>query len=1026
MLGAFVLRHRAVVVLATLTAVLGGVLAVSSLPSGVYPEVDFPRIVVVARAGDLPANVAVTSLARPLEEAVATVIGVVRVRSRTVRGATELSLTFASGSNMEAGLQHVESAVTRVRNVLPLGTEIEVERLTPTAFPVVTFDLAGPVDTRELRELGDLVVRPALSRVPGVGMVRVHGGDVREVEVVLDPLASSSAGLGPLEVATRLRAETALGPAGRLELDRARLPVLVSGDARDLSELRAIPIATAASGAALTLDAIATVDEGAVDPTSRVSGPDGPTVVISVSRAPGAGTPAVVRAVEEVARSIPLPEGVTLEPVYDQADLVEESLGSVRESILVGIALCLVVLGASLRNVRAGAIAALTVPVVLAMTFLVMRVVGATLNLMSLGGMAIAVGLVIDDAIIVLEAIARRLEAGEPPEEAAAKGVNDIGPAVFGTTLTTVIVLVPLAFVTGLVGEFFAALAIPLSAAVLLSLVVSVTSLPIAAARFLVAHKEPPEPPRLEVLYRRIAGWGARHSWLGPLLVIATLGVGYAALRVVPSGFLPSLDEGSFVLDYFMPPGTSLEETDRVAHRIELILRQTPEVESYARRTGIELGPAAATGESRGDVMVRLTPRTLRHRSSDEIQNAIRTRIGTEIPEMRIEIIAVLEDVLNDLVDAQHPIEIKVFGDDEAQIEVVARDIGQRLAPIEGLVDLYDGIEGSSPVRTAHVDHAATARAHLTSQDVLDRVAAGLLGAHGGTMPYRDRRLPIRVRYPDSLRFDPQRVLDMPLVVPGAAGTTGMTVPLGALVHFEDSSVPVELRHEALRPVIVVTSDVEGRDLGSVATDVRQALEGVSAPPGGRVDVGGQAAAQVNSFRDLGVVFGFGVLLTLVALVAQFRRVRPAIAVLLTTPFALTGALIALLITGTALDVSAMMGMVLLVGLEVKAGILLLEVAEEHANEGKSYVESLELACARRIRPIMMTATATLAGVLPLALEPGAGAEIQRPLAIVVLGGIGLSKFVTLVAMPALAAALDGGRRGKPASDIVPPHDEVA
>lgn len=1015
-LGAFVLRHRAVTVLATLTLVLGGILAGLSLPSGVYPEVDFPRIVVVARSGDLPADVAITTLARPLEESLATVLGVVRVRSRTVRGASEVSLTFASGSDMEAALQHVESAVTRARTTLPIGTEIEVERLTPTAFPVVTFDLAGPIDPRALRELGDLVVRPALSRVPGVGMVRVHGGDLREVEVVLDPLASSSLGLGPLDVATHLRAATALGPAGRLELDHARLPLLVSGDAASVDELAAVPIATSASGAPLPLSAIARVEEGRADPTSRVSGPRGATVVISVSRAPGAGTPGVVRAVEAVARELApsLPPGVTLEPVYDQADLVEESLGSVRESILVGIALCFVVLGLSLRNVRAGVIAAATVPTVLAATFLVMRIAGATLNLMSLGGMAIAVGLVIDDAIIVLEAIARRLEHGESPEAAAAGGVSDIGPAVLGTTITTVIVLVPLAFVSGLVGEFFTALAIPLSAAVLLSLVVSLTSLPIAAARFLVAHLRQPETPRLEVIYRRIAGWGARRAWTGPLLVVLTLALGALVASHTPSGFLPALDEGSFVLDYFMPPGTSLEETDRVAHRLEAILRETPEVESYARRTGLELGPAAATAENGGDVMVRLTPRASRARSSEEIQDEIRVRIESELPELRIEIIAVLEDVLNDLTDAPHPIEIKVFGDDEAEIESVARTIGERLVDVEGLADLFDGIEGAAPVRVAHVDRAAAARAHVSAQDVLDRVSAGLLGAPGGTMPFLDRRLPIRVRYPDALRFDAERVRDMPLVLPPPSiGASAQTVPLGALVRFEDAPVPVELHREALRPVVLVSSDTEGRDLGSIAADVRAAIADVEAPRGGHIDVGGQAAAQLDSFRDLGIVLGFGVLLTLVALVAQFRRLRPALAVLLTTPFALTGALVALWLTGTSLDVSAMMGMVLLVGLEVKAGILLLEVAEEHAALGKPYVEALELACARRIRPIMMTATATLAGVLPLALEPGAGAEIQRPLAIAVLGGIGLSKFVTLVAMPALAAALEGGRREK-------------
>jgi multidrug efflux pump subunit AcrB len=852
--------------------------------------------------------------------------------------------------------------------------------------------------------------------VSGVGLVRVHGGDIREVEVVLDPLASSSAGLGPLEVATRLRAETALGAGGRLELDRARLPLLVSGDPPDIGALATLPIATSPSGAPLALSSIATVEEGAADPTSRVSGPRGATVVISVSRAPGAGTPEVVRAVEAVARSVAatLPTGVTLEPVYDQADLVEESLASLRESILVGIALCLVVLGLSLRNLRAGAIAAATVPIVLAATFFVMRIAGATLNLMSLGGMAIAVGLVIDDAIIVLEAIARRLERGESPERAAAGGVSDIGPAVVGTTLTTVIVLVPLAFVAGLVGEFFTALAIPLSAAVLLSLVVSLTSLPIAAARFLVAHAEPPGTPWLESQYRRIAGWGARRAWVGPLLAVATIVLGVVLARDTPSGFLPSLDEGSFVLDYFMPPGTSLEETDRVAHRLEAILREVPEVESYARRTGIELGPAAATGENGGDVMVRLLARSRRDRSSDEIQSEIRGRIESEIPELRIELIAVLEDVLNDLSDAPHPIEIKVFGDDEAEIEAVARTIGERLADVEGLADLFDGIEGAAPVRIARVDGAAAARAHLTAQDVLDRVAAGLLGASGGSMPFRDRRLPVRVRYPDALRFDATRVLDLPLVVPGSAGVVAPTISLGSVVHWQDVPVPVQLRREALRPVVLVTSDTEGRDLGSIAADVRAAIADVAAPSGGRIDIGGQAAAQTSSFRDLAVVLGFGALLTLVALVAQFRRVRPALAVLLTAPFALTGALALLLLTGTPLDVSAMMGMVLLVGLEVKAGILLLEVAEEHANAGMAYADALELACARRIRPIMMTATATLAGVLPLALEPGAGAEMERPLAIAVLGGIGLSKFVTLVAMPALAAALDRGSSRAP------------
>jgi len=1007
-LGELVLRHRAVVLFTLVIATLAGLLAARALPSSVYPEIDFPRIVVVARGGDLPADVVAGTVTRPLEEALVTVMGVRRVQSRTLHGSSEISLQFVPGTEMEIARQHVESQLARARGSLPAGTEIVVERLTPTAFPVVTFNLAGPIDPRDLRDLGEYVVRPALASVPGVGMVSVLGGELREIEVVVDPLAAASLHLSPSELAARIRLATSLGAAGRLESDAQRLPLIVSGEARDAAEVASIPIALGPGGATLPLRSIATVSEGTTDATARVGGPRGPTVIVSVSRLPGASTPEVVRAVEQAARELrrSLPVGVTMVPVYDQADLVEESLGSVREAIGIGIALCLVVLGLSLRDLRAGLIAAASVPVVLASTLLVMRGIGGTLNLMSLGGMAVAVGLVIDDAIIVIEAIARRMEEGESAEEATKRGVDEIGPAVLGTTLTTVIVFVPLAFVGGVVGEFFTALAVPLTAAVLLSLLVSLTGIPVAAARWLKARPRRTQTPRLEGIYLRIAAFGARRPILGPVLLALSVLAGWAAFSQVDSGFLPSMDEGAFVLDYALPPGTSLERSDAVARRLEKILRETREVATYARRTGAELGPAAATAESRGDVMVRLVPRSARALSSDEVAAKLRARIERETPELRIEFVRVLEDVLNDLSGAPHAIEVKVYGDDPAVLARLAGEIATRLAPIDGLVDVYDGVQGDVPTRIVRVDREAALRARASSQDVLDQVSAALLGAHAGAIRRFDRLVGIRVRYPDALRFDPSRLAELPITLPAL----GTVVPLSALARFESPPAPVEVTREDLRGVVVVSGATEGRDLGAVTRDVRRALDGVVVPPGYRKVLAGQAAAQASSFRDLGVVAGFGLLLTMLVLVAQFRRFRPAIAVLLTTPFAIAGALITLLVTGTALDASSLMGLVLLVGLEVKAGILLLEVAEQEFAAGLPYVEALGVACARRIRPIMMTATATLAGVLPLALGTGAGAEIQRPLAIAVLGGIGLSKFVVLLALPALAAGLERGR----------------
>jgi CzcA family heavy metal efflux pump len=1002
-LGALALRHRALILTAALVTLVMGIAAGASLGSGIYPEVDFPRIVVVARDGDASPDLFATSVTRPLEDALVTVLGVRRVRSRTVRGAVEISLLFVSGTDMDLALQLVQAQIGNARQTLPATTVVEVERLTPTAFPVVTFNLSGPIDSRDLHDLGELVVRPALARVEGVGQVRVLGGDVREVEVILDPSRLAAAHLHPADVAARIQAETTLVAVGRLDEDRRLMTIIASAEAVDLDSLRAVPLTIDANGAPVRLGAIAEVVEGHTDLVTAVSGPDGPCVVVSVSRLPGASTAAVVRAVEAVVNELgtSLPRGVTLTPVYDQADLVEESVASVRDAILAGIVLCLIVLGLSLRDVRAGLTAALTLPVVLGATLLVMRATGASLNLMSLGGMAVAIGLVIDDAIIVVEAIARRLEEGDALERAVVHGTDEVGPAVLGTTVTTIIVFLPLAFVAGIVGEFFAALAVTLTVAVVASLVAALLLVPVLGAGLMRARPARETVPRLELVYRRIAHAGATRKWLGPVLVAAAIALIALAARYVESGFLPGMDEGAFVLDYYLPAGTSLAETDRAVSDIETILRETDGVATYTRRTGSELGPAAATQPNTGDIMVRLSPLGTRPGSEDVVES-IRARIVDEVPSARIEFVRVLEDVLNDLSGAPDPIEVKFFGEDPTVLAELAREAASRMEGVDGLVDLYDGLEGETSTLTLHIDRDAAGRVGRTPLDLSAELSAALGGLPAGTMRRFDRAIGIRVRYPDAVRFDPAAIAELPI----GSTTLGTPVSLRTLARLERTPVPVERIHEGLSPVVIVTGATEGRDLGSVVRDVRAALATMGTPTGVRREIGGQIESQADTFRDLAYVAGAGLLLTLLVMIAQFRRVMPAIAVLLTTPFALAGALVTLLLTGTPLDASSLMGMILLVGLEVKSGILLLEVAEAHVDEGHTYVEALRLACERRIRPIMLTATATMVGVLPLALGVGAGAEIQRPLAIAVLGGIGLSKFVTLLALPSLAALL--------------------
>jgi CzcA family heavy metal efflux pump len=994
-------QRRALVFLTALALAVAGAAVARKLPSSIYPEVEFPRIVVVARSGDAPPDVTQVSLTRPLESALATVLGVERLRSKTIRGAAELSLVFAPGTDMWRALQLVESRVAEARSGLPSDTSISVERLTTTSFPVLTFNLTGPIDPRRLRELGELQIKPAFSRVRGVGRVEVLGGDVREVEVILDPERAASARLSPTQVADKLRAQGVLQAVGRLTQAHAQVTVMASGEPRSLDDIRALTVALGKDGSPLPLSAVAEITEGAEDRLLRVSGPGGETVLLSVARLPGASTPEVVAAVKAAAaaQAASLPEGVKLTPVYDQAELVSDSIASVRDAIFIGIALCVLVIALFLRNVRAGVAASISVPLTLGATFIPIGLFGQSLNLMSLGGLAVAIGLVIDDAIVVVEGIERRMEAKESPDDAAAKGTGALLAALIGTTATTVVVFVPLAWLEGVVGRFFASLAVTLSAAVILSLAVALTVVPLTMA-ILKPKPRASSDSRLAETYARLLKPLLERPAIVAVLVAALLAIGVVSALEVPTGFLPAMDEGAFVLDYFLPAGTSLRDTDAVALKIERVLQATPEVATYSRRTGAELGPAAATEVSRGDIMVRL--KRERHKSADEVIADVRGRVAKEVPEARTEFIQVLQDVLNDLAGTPRPLELKLFGDDYATLREKAVEIEERIHDVEGLVDLYRGFEGTAPELELRVDSAAAARAGTTALQVTEDLDAALHGVVAATLRRPLRPIGIRVRYPDTVRFDPEAVEQLPLLL-----AEGSATRVSAVAQPTPRASETSLLRESLRPVVILSADHEGRDLGSVVKDVQARLKGLKLPEGYHLELGGQYEGQQETQRALLAVMGFGLAIVLVVLLAQFRRATLAVLVLLTVPLAVVGALLTLWATQTTLDASSLMGCVLLVGLVVKNGILLLEQYEHARAAGVPVADALVSAGRVRVRPILMTTLATIVGLFPLALGIGSGAEVQRPLAIAVIGGLAISTGISLFVLPALVKLAD-------------------
>jgi len=674
-----------------------------------------------------------------------------------------------------------------------------------------------------------------------------------------------------------------------------------------------------------------------------------------------------------------------------------------------------------LRHGRITAVSAAAIPVTLAVTVFVMWVIGQTFNLMTLGAMAIAIGLVIDDAVVVTENIARHLRLGAAGGRLAAlrTAVQELIWPVTTSTITTVVVFLPLGLLQGVVGQFFAALATTLTVAVLVSLLLALTLIPLLAEQFVTAHDVEAAAPRWRPLarleqaldalaprYERALGAALQHPRRIAVAAVALVALGVGLWQIVGTGFLPEIDEGAFILDYWTPGGTALAETNRQLSVAESLLAATREVTGTARRTGAELG-MFATAQNRGDIVVRLTPRNRRARDVFAVIDDVRDRIQGAVPRLHIEFMQILADVINDLAGAARPVEIKLYGEPLDTLEAYARRLAPELERITGLEDLYDGVSEPTAELLMRVHQAESDRIGMTPVDVGNTVAAALLGTPAGEIRVEDRPVAVRVRAPDSVRFDPLRLQALPIV----AARGGRATPLGSLAAFEPTESRLALDRENQQQMIALTADVSGRSLGGVMGDVRRVLAAHPAPRGVRVALGGQYAGQQEAFRALLLVLALAAVSVCAVMVVQFESFTEPLVVLLVAPVSFVGALVLLLATRTALNVSSFMGLILLVGLIVKNGIILLDFTRLRMQaEGAALEVAIREAGRVRLRPILMTTLCTLFGLLPLALGIGAGSEMQRPLALAVIGGLALSTPITLFAVPTLLIAIRGRR----------------
>jgi multidrug efflux pump subunit AcrB len=1039
-------RHaKSIIFLISILAIVG-IYAAFIIPVSVFPETNFPRIIVGVDNGVMPIEQMEVTITRPLEEAVRSVPGLEDVRSTTSRGSAEINLFFDWNVNMIEALQMVDAAISRVQSSLPSTAQLQTHRLDFSSFPIIGYSLtSNSVPQTDLWDLATYEIKPRLNSLSGVASVLIQGGHRPEFHVTVDPARMLRSKVAISDIVGGINHTNVIDSPGLLNRNHQLFLALITGQVHSAEDVGDIVIKTDNNVPVRVRD-IGTVAP-AVEPVyTAVSANGKPAVLLSVNRQPDSNTVQVADEVhQEMAAIRPtLPAGVEMQPFYDQSNIVNESIKSVRDAIVIGLFLAGLIIWLFLRDWGTAVMTGLVVPVTMVITFIAMKILGQSFNLMTLGGLAAAVGLVIDDKIVVVENIVLHRDGGEGPLQATASALKELTVPLIGSTLTPIVVFLPLIAITGVTGTFFSALAIAMSVALLASLVLALVWTSNLGTKLIRRgqraeggtdvvhhdreHRFPPgfdDDPKAAQLRRMMAAEEASISggyfgrvlnvyerqlrralkhpaWLAAFCLVL-VAISYGCYRFLGSDLLPAFDEGGFVLDYVMPPGSSLQETNRVLTHVEAILRATPEVESTSRRTGLELGLAAVTEPNTGDIAVKL--KDDRKRSVEEVISDVRTKVTQSEPVLDVEFIQVLQDMIGDLTGAPEPVVVKLFSPEEDLLATWAPQVADALTNLKiggktPIVDVEDGIENttSGPAVVFTVNPEAAQRAGFTAED-LGTIGVAMVEGEPANAPVliKDRPYPVRVRYPSSTRSSLEAISNT-MVVSSSGGTS----TLGSVSHVEELPGQIEIRRENLQRLVEVTARLEGIDMGTGVAAVQKAVADLKLPPEIRVEYGGTYREQQKSFRDLATVLVLAIVLIFLVLLFEFRSFTPPLAILSSAILSTSGVFLALLITRTTFNVSSFMGLIMVIGIVAKNGILLLDADEKFRSIGFTAEEAAVQAGRRRLRPIVMTALAAVAGMLPLALALGAGSQMLQPLAIAVIGGILISMVLSLIITPAI------------------------
>ena len=1004
----FFISHKNPVTVVLAIIIMGGLFTYGKLQTALFPEITFPKIKIIADAGQQPVNKMMITVTRELEIAVKQVPDLKMIRSTTSRGSCEISAYMDWKANIDISQQRIESKISEIKHLLPPDIQITVERMNPSILPVMGYTLEAPGMTPiDEKLLAMYTIKPFLSQVEGVSEIRVIGGKAKEYWLTLNTGKMSTLGITPDAITMALNQTNFIKSNGYLSDFRQMYLTVTDAVVDTKSELEKLVISNNGKRI-VTMTDIAAIEIQEAKEYIKINANGHSAILLAIVKQPNANlvdlSVKMQTKVTEL-RKI-LPGGVTIKPFYIQSDFVNDSIKSVTDSLWIGLALAIIVAMIFLRSLKASAVILITIPVTLFLTLIVLYALGQTFNIMTLGAIAAAIGLIIDDAIVVVEQIHRTHE--EHPEEPTTnliqKAIKYLFPAMVGSSLSTIVIFLPFILMTGVAGAYFKVLTDTMIITLVCSFFVSWIGLPVIYLLFSrnkqkkPAHKHPQQatPVKPHMVHRQ--NWVAfflKRPYISLLFIFLLAGSIYVVLPKLETGFLPEMDEGSIVLDYNSPPGTSLEETDRILKEVEKIITKIPEVETYSRRTGTQMG-FFITEPNRGDYLIQLMKK--RYKTTNDVIDEIRAKVEASQPALRIDFGQVIGDMLGDLMTSVQPIEVKIFGNDQKKLQELSRQVAELVNKVTGTADVFDGIVIAGPSISIEPNAVLLAQYGITAAGLQYQLQSALEGNIVGTVFDKQQLSPLRIVYPGNRNLSVEEIKRVQIFLPN-----GKLKPITDLASIRLNAGDAEIEREDLQSMGVVTGRLDNRDLGNVIKDIqKQISEKIVLPVGYHITYGGAYAEQQKSFSELLMILVTSCLLVFGVILFLFRDFRVALMILLIATLGISGSYLGLYLTHTPLNVGSYTGLIMIVGIIGENAIFTFLQFRESLSQNNTADQAIIYSISTRLRPKLMTALGAIIALMPIALGIGTGAQLHQPLAIAVIGGFIIALPLLLIVLPSL------------------------